>query len=160
MDPETEDITAQVFPVHCHCPSPAVSKGSFDSLSLQECLEEFLIGLFGLSAQLLLPLPPQSLQESHRQRTERIEICLFRKYLHRMFTWFSSNHHHNLPESASSAEVRPHQTQTLAGCGRRAAYRCGEREWGGGRSGHCCLHGPSRPSRPGSAICWCLEVPG
>lgn len=47
--------------VHWPCPLPVVSKCSFDSLSLQKCLEEFLIGLLGLPAQLLFPLPPQSL---------------------------------------------------------------------------------------------------
>lgn len=46
---------------HGHCPSPAASECCFDSLSLQERLEEFLVGLLGLLAQLLLPLPPQSL---------------------------------------------------------------------------------------------------
>lgn len=52
-------------PVHCPRPLPAVSECSFDGLSLQERLEEFLVGLFGLPAQLLFPLPPQNLQESH-----------------------------------------------------------------------------------------------
>lgn len=45
-------------------PLPVISKCSFDSLSLEECFEEFLVGVSGLTAQLLLSLPPQSLQES------------------------------------------------------------------------------------------------
>lgn len=46
-----------------------VSKCSFDSLSLQERLQEFLISLFGLPAQLLFPLPPHRLQEETTEKT-------------------------------------------------------------------------------------------
>jgi len=48
---------------HFHCHSPVITKGSFDSLSLEECLKKFLIGLLGLTRQLLLPLPSQSLSD-------------------------------------------------------------------------------------------------
>lgn len=78
---------------------PAVPKCSFDSLSFQECLEKFLIGLLGLLVQLLFPLPPQNLRESHSQshikqhnmwdshpllRNVSYLLTLFRKTMHRL----------------------------------------------------------------------------
>lgn len=128
-----------------------VSKCSFDSLSLQECFEQFLIGVSGLASQLLLPLPPQSLQEENKVKMK----TLSRNRL--PATQTHARGHTDLQGSASSAAVHPHQTQRLAWCGRRVAYRCGGREWAGGRSGRCCLHGPSPLSPPGSAIYWCLR---
>lgn len=50
-----------------------VSKCSFDSLSLQECFEQFLIGVSGLASQLLLPLPPQSLQEENKVKMKTLK---------------------------------------------------------------------------------------
>lgn len=58
-----EDVFSVASP-HWPWILPVVSKCSFDSLSLQECFEEFLIGLFGLPAQLLFSLPPQNLPKA------------------------------------------------------------------------------------------------
>lgn len=49
---------AYASPAHWPGSLPVVSECSFDRLSLQECPEEFLIGLFGLFVQILLSLPP------------------------------------------------------------------------------------------------------
>lgn len=88
------------------CTLPAVSKCSFDSLSLQESLEEFLIGLFGLPTQFLFPLPPQSLRES--------ESNFQQKNIEEVFNIGLSDVDPDVPESVSSAVAPPHQTQTLA----------------------------------------------
>lgn len=129
------EVFSLASPAHWPCILPVVSECSFDSLSLQECLEEFLIGLFRLPAQLLFSLPPQNLPKAMLNnriggnQTNTDDYVVIQEAL-------------AIPESVSSAVVLPHQTQTLAWCGRREAYRCGGKEWGGGRSGHCSLHGP------------------
>lgn len=97
-----------LFFIMLTCRLPVASKCSLDSLSLQECLEELLISLFGLPAQLLFPLPPQSLPKATlNHKTDGNEARLGQQC-------GCSERALDIPGSVSSAAAPPHRTQTPA----------------------------------------------